>query len=93
MDTIQALKVIWLGDYFKIRELVIIMIQAFVITQINNDNVIQFINESYAKLKNINKPNISRQNSLAAFPQGMTSSVVLQEKEREEEAWYDLLDT
>ena len=51
MTATEAIKVVWLGDYFKISELLIIMIYTFITTHIDNENVVQFINESYAKSK------------------------------------------
>jgi hypothetical protein len=92
MTCSEALKVVWLGDYFKISELVFIMIDTFVIAQIDNDNVIQFINESYAKLKSIGKPGLSRQNSVLSMNDKSTIGSIIVNQEKEEDAWFSLLD-
>ena len=88
----EALKVVWLGDYFKISELVLIVIDSFIIPQINADNVVKLINESYSKLKTFGKNNFKR-NSRNIMMQDRYNKTFSQSNfEREEEAWYYLLD-
>ena len=73
----EALKVIWLGDYFKISELVFIMIETFLVPQIDAENVIQLINEAYSKLKSIGRNGFLRQNSQLSLPELTTSSSII----------------
>lgn len=88
----EALKVVWLGDYFKISELVVIMLQTFVIPQIDDENVVQLINEAYTKLKSSGKNNVMRQNSDVIMPDKYNKSMTFVNQEKEEDAWYTLLD-
>jgi tRNA A-37 threonylcarbamoyl transferase component Bud32 len=92
MNWNDALKVIWLGDYFKINELVVIMLDTFVISAIDKHNVIQLINESYAKLKSIGTNVLKRQSSGIVFNDLTPTSSVIINQEKEEDAWYRLLD-
>jgi hypothetical protein len=88
----DALKVIWLGDYFKISELVTIMLNTFVIPQIDTQNAIQLVNESYAKLKSLGNSSLSRNvNNFVLNDLTPTSSIVVNQ-EKEEDSWYRLLD-
>lgn len=89
----EALKVIWLGDYFKISELVCIMMDTFIIPQISSENVIQFINESYSKLKTLGRNNISRKSSNFFTSGRQDPGLTLSTIEREEDVWFNLLDT
>lgn len=69
------------------------MIRTFIIPQIDVPNVVQFINESYAKLKSLSKPGASRHNSFIDVSTSFVKSIILQDCDREEEAWYELLDS
>ncbi|CAI2386928.1 unnamed protein product [Moneuplotes crassus] len=92
IEPIESLKVIWLCDYFKISELVFIMIETFIIPQLEPGNVIQFINEAYAKLKSIGKNCITDASNLSQlFEETPTNSIIIN-REKEEDAWYSLLD-
>lgn len=51
MDADEALRTLWISDFFKVSELVEICIQQFIRPQINKTNVITFIEDAYSKLK------------------------------------------
>ena len=67
------------------------MIEKFIIPQIDSENVIQFINEAYAKLKGLGKNGILRKNSTSSFIE-KDSNFSLINQEKEEDSWYTLLD-
>lgn len=47
----NALKVLWISDYFKVTELTEICINAFIIPKLSKNNIIKFAKEAYNKLK------------------------------------------
>jgi len=51
LDADDALKVLWISDYFKVNELIEICINAFIIPQLSKTNIIKFSQEAYNKLK------------------------------------------
>jgi hypothetical protein len=51
MEANDALKVLWISDYFKVTELIDICINAFIIPQLSKDNILKFAQEAYNKLK------------------------------------------
>ena len=51
MPADDALKVLWISDYFKVNELTEICINAFIIPQLNKNNIVKFSQEAYNKLK------------------------------------------
>lgn len=88
----DALKVVWLGDYFKISELVLIVIESFIIPQINTENVVKLINESYSKLKTFGKNSFRKHSKSIIMTDKLNKSISQSNFEREEEAWCTLLD-
>lgn len=68
------------------------MIDTFVIPQIDTENVIQFINESYAKLKSMGKNGLLKQNSTVSLMDKIITGSVIVNQAQEEDAWYTLLD-
>lgn len=51
MNVEDALRVLWISDYFQVGELINICIERYIRPQLSPDNVLTFIDDACAKLK------------------------------------------